>query len=59
MDKTYRVPSCFACKEKAATIKELVGALEKLARLGNEPYYGNSLGNQIAIDALAKYKEKP
>ena len=29
-------------------------ALEKLAKLGNEPHYGNSIGNQIAIDALRK-----
>lgn len=28
------------------------GALEKLARLGNEPYLGNSVGNMIAQDAL-------
>lgn len=27
-------------------------ALERLARLGNEPYYGNSIGNRIAQDAL-------
>lgn len=27
-------------------------ALRKLARLGNEPHYGNSIGNQIARDAL-------
>ena len=33
---------------------ELAAALEKLARLGNEPHYGNSIGNQIARDALAK-----
>ena len=33
---------------------ELVEALEKLARLGNEPLYGNSIGNQIAQAALAK-----
>lgn len=33
---------------------ELAAALEKLARLGNEPHYGNSIGNQIAIEALAK-----
>lgn len=33
---------------------ELLAALEKLARLGNEPHYGNSIGNQIARDALAK-----
>ena len=29
-------------------------ALVKLAKLGNEPYYGSSIGNQIARDALAK-----
>ena len=33
---------------------ELLAALEKLASLGNEPHYGNSIGNQIARDALAK-----
>ena len=33
---------------------ELAAALEKLARLGNEPHYGNSIGNQIARDKLAK-----
>ena len=33
---------------------ELAAALEKLARLGNEPHQGNSIGNQIARDALAK-----
>lgn len=27
-------------------------ALQKLARLGNEPHYGNSIGNQIAREAL-------
>ena len=27
-------------------------ALEKLARLGNEPHYGNSDGNRIAQEAL-------
>lgn len=27
-------------------------ALEQLARLGNEPYYGNSVGNKIAQKAL-------
>jgi len=32
-------------------------ALEKLARLGNEPHYGNSKGNDIAIAALAALKE--
>jgi hypothetical protein len=40
-----------------ARVKELEGALDKLARLGNEPYFGNSIGNQIAQAALKK--EKP
>ena len=37
---------------------ELVEALEKLARLGNGDSYGNSIGNDIAIAALAKAKEQ-
>lgn len=32
-------------------------ALEKLARLGNGIEYGNSGGNRIAQEALAKFKE--
>jgi hypothetical protein len=32
----------------------LVEAMEKLARLGNEPMLGNSIGNRIAQDALIK-----
>ena len=39
------------CKHDLALATE---ALEKLAKLGNEPHYGNSIGNQIAIDALRK-----
>ena len=35
-------------------IAELEAALDKLARLGNEPHYGNSDGNVIAQKALAK-----
>ena len=31
---------------------ELIKALDKLARLGNEPNFGNSIGNTIAIEAL-------
>ena len=33
-------------------------ALEKLARLGNEPHLGNSEGNMIARAALAKAEGK-
>ena len=36
---------------------ELIEVLEKLARLGNEPHYGNSIGNDIARASLAKVKE--
>ena len=36
---------------------KLVEALEKLARLGNEPRLGNSDGNIIARQALAAAKE--
>lgn len=35
----------------------LVEALEKLARLGNGSEYGNSEGNRIAQEALARHKE--
>lgn len=34
--------------------QELLGALEKLARLGNGEHYGNSVGNMIARAAIAK-----
>jgi len=37
-----------------ASAPEMYEALEKLARLGNEPHYGNSVGNEIALDALRK-----
>ena len=50
------------CLEKAAAElrrlhevnAELVEALEKLARLGNGDQYGNSIGNEIAQEALRK-----
>lgn len=34
-------------------------ALNKLARLGNEPHYGNSKGNEIAIAALRAAALRP
>jgi hypothetical protein len=34
--------------------QELIAALEKLARLGNGDHYGNSDGNMIAREAIAK-----
>ena len=40
--------------EQDTRIAELEGALDKLARLGNGPDYGNSDGNVIAQQALAK-----
>ena len=35
-----------------ALMERLVEALDKLARLGNEPHFGNSDGNVIAQEAL-------
>lgn len=43
-----------ATEESEAEIRRLREALEKLARLGNEPLLGNSIGNDIAIAALKK-----
>lgn len=42
--------------EARERVRGLVEALEKLARLGNGDRYGNSIGNEIAQDALAKYR---
>ena len=44
-------------KPQADRIAELEGALERLARLGAEPYYGNSDGNMIARAALEGKKQ--
>ena len=59
----YKIPSIECLEEAAAELcrldalnAELVEALEKLARLGNGDSYGNSIGNDIAIAALAKAK---
>ena len=41
-------PHC-TCHEEMTRYRE---ALEKLARLGNEPHYGNSIGNRVAQEAL-------
>lgn len=43
--------------EIRAQYKDAVEALEKLARLGNGDRYGNSDGNIIAQEALAKLEE--
>ena len=44
---------CLRCEELTAESKVMREALEKLARLGNEPHLGNSDGNVIAQRALA------
>ena len=42
--------------ELRAENEKLREALERLARLGNEPHYGNSIGNDIARAALGGTK---
>ena len=39
--------------EQAAQIEAYLTVLERIAKLGNEPHYGNSLGNEIARKALS------
>lgn len=39
--------------QQAERIKELEAVLDTLARLGNEPHFGNSRGNVIAQNAIA------
>ena len=61
----YRKPETPAVIESArnhyrdtlAENERLRAALDKLARLGNEPHYGNSDGNVIAQRALAAVEE--
>ena len=38
---------------QAAQIEAYLTVLERIAKLGNEPHYGNSLGNEIARKALS------
>ena len=45
-----------AVAERDAEIARLRAVLEKLARLGAEPHYGNSVGNIIARAALGEKK---
>jgi hypothetical protein len=45
-------------RQQQAEIEVYKEALEKLARLGNGDSYGNSIGNDIAIEALRKAQEK-
>ena len=50
-----RSPQCGAALLEKVKRYEL--ALDKLARLGNEPHYGNSVGNVIAKQALAETED--
>ena len=57
----FKIPSIECLEKAAAELRrlhevnaELVEALEKLARLGNGDQYGNSIGNEIAQEALRK-----
>jgi hypothetical protein len=47
-----------AMLDAKAALAVAVEALEKLSCLGNGDCYGNSIGNTMAQDALAKIKEK-
>lgn len=42
-----------AAKELIAKMERMEKALDRLARLGNELFFGNSKGNEIARDALS------
>ena len=44
--------ACDEIKRLRAENARLREALEQLARLGSEPHYGNSVGNEIARAAL-------
>jgi hypothetical protein len=56
----HKLGKCDTCEliVAEARIAELEAALGKLARLGNEPNYGNSTGNVIARRALLQ-EDKP
>lgn len=43
-------------KQLKADNADMLSTLDRLARLGNEPTYGNSIGNQIALEAVRKHK---
>lgn len=47
-----------AAQEMVERMERMEKALEKLARLGNEPMFGNSVGNDIAREALSPLKTK-
>ena len=49
---------CENCDYKEELLKEMAEALEKLSRLGNEPYVGSSIGNLIAQKKKKKYHEQ-
>lgn len=50
-------PDAMRALRLAAVVEEAEKALDRLARLGNEPEFGNSDGNMIARAALARIKE--
>lgn len=53
------IPEAIAMlRQQQTEIEVYKEALEKLAKLGNGDNYGNSIGNDIAIDALRKAQEK-
>lgn len=49
--------SCKTVEELQAKLDVATAALDKLSKLGNEPYAGNSKGNCIAQDALRNIDE--
>lgn len=53
-----KAPDDQRLQDLAADNAVMIDALEKLARLGNGDRYGNSTGNSMAIDALAKLRRR-
>ena len=60
----FKLPSQHVVNRELATLntqlaslaeqnEKLRAVIDKLARLGNEPYLGNSIGNRIAAEALS------
>jgi hypothetical protein len=42
--------------KEAEQLAIAIEALDKLSKLGNEPFVGNSIGNDIAVKALTKIR---
>jgi hypothetical protein len=53
--QAYYTTTCEACL--VMEVQALRTVLFKLARLGNEPHFGNSLGNDIARAALEEKED--